>query len=59
MEFNDYKLDQAKKSELIEQKGWLFITQSFNICDVSTAQSVLKSALREKEEKGISLLSLE
>jgi hypothetical protein len=57
MEFNDYKLDQAK-SEQIEQKGWLFIAQSFDICDVATAQSTLKTVLRDKQEKGLSMESL-
>lgn len=48
MEFNDYKIDQSK-SDLIEQKGWLTITQCFEFCDISSAQGVLKAVLRDKQ----------
>lgn len=48
MEFNDFKIDQAK-SEFVEQKGWLFIAQSFDLCDIAAAQAILKSVLRDKQ----------
>lgn len=47
MEFNDFRIDQAK-SDIIEQKGWLYIAQALELCDVGTAQTVLKAALRDK-----------
>lgn len=48
MEFNDYKIDEKQKGQFIEQKGWLFIAQAFDLCDVATAQGILRAALRDK-----------
>jgi hypothetical protein len=58
MEFNDFKIDQGK-TDYVEQKGWLFIAQTFELCDIATAQSVLKAVLRDKQEKGITMETFE
>ncbi len=53
MQYNEFKINQPK-SNIMEQKGWLFVAQTFDLCDLATAQTVLKTTLRDKQEKGLS-----
>lgn len=39
-EFNEFKLGETQTS--LEQRGWITICQQFNLCDVATANALLK-----------------
>jgi len=36
----------------LEQKGWITICQQFNICDVTTANGLIKQNQKEKGRTG-------
>lgn len=50
-EYNQYKLGETTTS--LEQKGWIILCQQFSLCDVPTANNILKQNQKERGRSGL------